>query len=98
MVVALLEENPAMTAELYDRVRERLDLEREPAAGLLFHAAGPAGGSWIAYDVWETPEAWDRFRDDRLMPVVQQVFAAAGLAPPPPHRQEVFELHAMVPR
>ena len=96
MVVALLEENPVMTAELYDRVRERLDLEHRPAEGLLFHAAGPGAGSWVAYDVWETQDAWDRFLEDRLLPVVQEVFRAAGLEPPPPHRQEIFELHAMV--
>ena len=40
MAVALLEENPVMTSELYDQVRQRLDLENNPAAGLIFHAAG----------------------------------------------------------
>ena len=47
-----------MTAELYDRVRQMLDLENNPAAGLIVHAAGPGVGAWIAYDVWESRDAW----------------------------------------
>jgi len=93
MAVALLEENPVMTPELYDQVRRKLDLERNPAAGLIFHAAGVGLESWVAYDVWESRAAWDRFLEDRLQPAVKDVFSAAGLEPPPPHRQEIFELH-----
>ena len=96
MPVALLEENPVMTPDLYDQVRNRLDLEHYPAAGLIFHAAGAGLESWVAYDVWESRAAWDTFLEERLQPAVMEVFTAAGLATPPPHRQEIFELHALV--
>jgi len=96
MAVALLEENPVMTPELYDRVRRRLDLEHDPAAGLIFHAAGVGRDSWVAYDVWESRAAWDRFLEDRLQPAVRDVFSAAGLELPPPHRLEIFELHTLL--
>ena len=96
MPVALLEENPVMTPELYDRVRNMLDLENHPAAGLIFHAAGVGLDSWIAYDVWESRAAWDKFLEERLQPAAKEVFTAAGLETPPPHRQEIFELHALV--
>jgi hypothetical protein len=96
MAVALLEENPVMTRELYDQVRETLDLEANPASGLIFHAAGVGLESWVAYDVWESRAAWDRFREERLQPAVREVFTAAGLNMPPPHRQEIFELHALM--
>jgi hypothetical protein len=96
MPVALLEENPVMTPELYDQVRNRLDHENYPAAGLIFHAAGIGLESWVAYDVWESRAAWDKFLEERLQPAVKDVFTAAGLETPPPHRQEIFELHALV--
>jgi len=96
MPVALLEENPVMTPELYDQVRNRLDLETYPAAGLIFHAAGVGLESWVAYDVWESWAAWDKFLEERLQPAVKEVFTAAGLETPPPHRQEIFELHALL--
>ena len=96
MPVALLEENPVMTPELYDQVRNKLDLETYPAAGLIFHAAGVGLESWVAYDVWESRAAWDKFLEERLQPAVKEVFTAAGLETPPPHRQEIFELHALV--
>ena len=85
-----------MTRELYDQVRERLDLKANPAAGLIFHAAGVGHESWVAYDVWESRAAWDRFLEERLQPAVMDVFTAAGLDMPPPHRQEIFELHALM--
>jgi hypothetical protein len=77
-------------------VRNRLDLENYPAAGLIFHAAGVGREAWVAYDVWESRDAWDRFLEERLQPAVKEVFAAAGLETPPPHRQEIYELHAFV--
>jgi len=85
-----------MTPELYDRVRRKHDLEHNPAAGLIFHAAGVGLDSWVAYDVWESRAAWDRFLEDRLQPAVKEVSDAAGLEPPPPHRQEIFELHTLL--
>jgi hypothetical protein len=96
MPVALLEENPVMTPELYDQVRNKLDLETYPAAGLIFHAAGVGLESWVAYDVWESRAAWDKFLEERLQPAVKEVFTAAGLETPPPHRQEIFDVHALV--
>ena len=77
MAVALLEENPVMTSELYDQVRQRLDLENNPAAGLIFHA-GVGLGSWVAYDVWESRAAWYRFLEERLQPAVEEGLQRRG--------------------
>ena len=73
MAVALLEENPTMTSELYDQARRSL-----------------------TFRVWGSREAWDRFLEERLRPAVEDVFIAAGLEPPPPHRQEIFDLHTLL--
>ena len=51
MAVAMMVDNPEGSQETYDRVRERLGLER-PAGGI-FHVAGPSpNGGWRVIEVF----------------------------------------------
>ena len=64
----------------------------DPPAGVIFHTAGFTGtGLFRIFDVWESEDAWQRFRDERLMPAVQ---AVAQGAPPPV--EYTYELHDFV--
>ena len=55
MAVAMLVDNPEGSQETYERVRERLGLER-PAGGI-FHVASPSpNGGWRVIEVWESEE------------------------------------------
>ena len=78
MAIAMMVDNPEGSQEDYDRVRERLDLEK-PAGGI-FHAAGPSpNGGWRVIEVWESEQDAKRFVKERLLPA----FEAVGAAPPP---------------
>jgi hypothetical protein len=67
MAVAMLVDNPEGSQETYDKVRERLGLER-PAGGI-FHVAGPSpNGGWRVIEVWESEEDAKRFVAARLLP------------------------------
>ena len=47
----------------YDAVRAQLGVEADPPAGMILHTAGfTEGGTFRIFDVWETREAWERFR------------------------------------
>ena len=60
MAVAMMVDNPEGSQETYERVRERLGLER-PAGGI-FHVAGPSpNGGWRVIEVWESDEDAKRF-------------------------------------
>ena len=41
-----------------------------------------------AHRVWESKRDWERFREDRVGPTLDKVFAASGLARPPPRPVE----------
>jgi hypothetical protein len=85
MAVAMLVDNPEGSQETYDRVRERLSLDR-PAGGI-FHVAGPSpNGGWRVIEVWESEEDAKRFVE-RLRPA----FEAVGAPPPPP--PELWPVH-----
>lgn len=48
-------------------------LEGPPPEGLLLHAAGPTDEGFRIIAVWESEEAWERFRSERLGPEAEQV-------------------------
>ena len=66
----------------YDAINRRLGVQDGPPAGLIVHTAGTDGEDFRIVDVWETREAWEAFRDERLMPTIREVLS--GL---PPDRQ-----------
>jgi hypothetical protein len=78
----------------YDAVKERLNVDADPPAGLIIHTAGFTGrGVFRIFDVWESQEDWERFRDERLMPAVQPVIDGGGA---PPSAEYTYELHDVV--
>ncbi len=84
-----------MTAN-YDAVVEKLGTDQNPPDGLVIHTAGfGEDGTFRIFDVWESREHAERFQRERLMPAVQEV--TAGRDAPPPSKDEMYELHHVVP-
>jgi hypothetical protein len=75
----------------YDAIDKRLDLDSDPPAGLIAHAAGFSGNTFRIITIWETAEQKDRFERERLVPTLREVVDRS--APPP--RMETYELHRL---
>jgi hypothetical protein len=58
---------------MYDAVGAALGVDANPPEGLIFHWAGEVDGKWTVSEVWESREASDRFRTERLFPTIKQV-------------------------
>jgi hypothetical protein len=67
-----------MTAEQDQEGLKALGISDTPAEGSRIRMAGPTDGGWRIVSLWDSQEAFDRFRDERLMPMRQQ---AGGPAP-----------------
>lgn len=94
MPVAMLQEMEGMTAEMHDAVAAQLGVEENPPQGMLLHTAGyAADGRFRIFDVWESRDAFERFREERLLPAVRTVVGEEAIAAGPPP-QEVYDLHA----
>ena len=77
----------------YERVQGLVGDDRPD--GLIVHAAGEDGGTWRAVSVWESEDAYRRFRDDKLVPAVGQAFGHdSPMQEPPP--QESFEVKHLI--
>jgi hypothetical protein len=77
---------------MYDAVGAEMDVANDPPEGLIFHWAGEVDGKWTVTNLWETREAYDRFRDERLFPAIRKVFGMDPGSGPQPTVTE-FAVH-----
>jgi hypothetical protein len=79
----------------YDAVASRL--QGEAPDGLIVHTAGwdEERGVFRVLDVWESREHAQRFIDERLMPIVNELLAGRDDAPPP-SKEYYYDLHDVV--
>jgi hypothetical protein len=99
-IVMIQKPPPEMTAESYDAVSQRMDVEHDPPEGMICHSAGQmADGTWRMVDVWESKDAADRFRSERLAPAVMAVASELGMAPGEPDVEyfETYDLQVPAP-
>jgi hypothetical protein len=97
MAIAMVQEFPVepddRSTTNYDAVAERLNVAADPPAGLLIHTAGFTGtGLFRIFDVWESQEDWQRFREERLMPAIQPLMESGGA---PPSADYTYELYSV---
>ena len=58
--------------------------------GQVFHAAGPSTGGWTIMAVHDSKESWERFRDQILVPRMEQGIEGGLVGPP---QETAFEVH-----
>jgi hypothetical protein len=95
MAVAVIqdwvEEETERSTENYDAIIERLE-GQGPVDGLIVHTAGFTGAGFRIFEVWETKGDFDRFRSERLMPMLLEVESGD----PTPPQVTVYELHNVI--
>jgi hypothetical protein len=62
--------------------------------GQMFHAAGPSADGWTVVAIHDSQESWERFRDDMLMPRLNE--GIQGGFPTPP-QETAFTVHNQQP-
>ena len=71
MAVAMFMHWAGVTADQYDAVMARLELDVNPAAGSVLHLAALTDEGLEMCDVWQTEPAFQGFLEHRLLPVVE---------------------------
>jgi hypothetical protein len=90
MTVGLVLDFPGGTKRQYEDLRDRMQLGGYLPPGGQVHTAGPHAGDWRVIDVWENLGAFERFRDEQIVPNA----AGTGLAPP---RMRVLDVDDEMP-
>ncbi len=73
MAIAVFADTLGGTAEQALALQQRMNLPANPPSGALASLAGPFEAGWRVVNVWESQEAWEAFRRDRLEPALQQL-------------------------
>ena len=80
----------------YERVQQAVGEDAPP--GLIYHAAGEIdGGRWQSVSIWESEDDFNRFRDERLMPAVEQALPASMAEGGPPPTESFEAKHVFKP-
>jgi hypothetical protein len=98
MAVAFIQEwkDGAPGTSNYDAVAAKLDAENNPPEGLIAHTAGrDSGGVWRIFDIWQSREQAQRFQEERLMPIVQELMQHRDDMSPP-DTIDMYELHDFI--
>jgi len=81
---------PGGTKEQYEASINAVHPDRGTLpAGQIYHAAGPSQGGWTIVAIHDSKASWEAFRDNILMPRLQQ--GVQGGFPTPPQEQ-AFEV------
>ncbi len=81
--------------QMYDAVGAEMDIESDPPPGLIFHWSGEVDGKWTVTNLWESRDAHDRFREERLFPAIRKVSGMDPADGPQPTITE-FAVHDYV--
>ena len=76
---------------------ERLGIDADKPDGMIVHTAIDEGEAGIRIvDVWESRDAFESFRDSRLLPAIQAVAEEKGVPMEGPPTYEFSEIHHLV--
>ncbi|HEY5171394.1 MAG TPA: hypothetical protein VIK54_06675 [Acidimicrobiia bacterium] len=95
MAFAIIHRFPGGTKENYEAAIAAVHpSDGRLPEGQLFHAAGASPGGWTIMAVHDSKQSWERFRDDILMPRMQQ--GIEGGFPTPPEETEI-DVYKLMP-
>jgi hypothetical protein len=95
MAYGIVHHFPGGTKEQYEASIAAVHPSRDSLPeGQIFHAAGASAGGWTIVAIHNSKESWEQFRDNILMPRLQQGIEG-GFATPP--EEKAFEVYNQLP-
>jgi hypothetical protein len=81
MAVVIVNEMEGGSQDLYDQVNPRVMEGGNLPDGCQLHIAGPYEDGWRVITVWDSEERFQQFRDEKLIPAIQEAGAGDRIAP-----------------
>jgi hypothetical protein len=81
-----------LTSEMYDVVSAKTMPGDELPQGCQLHLAGPVREGWRVIMVWDSREAFEQFREEKLLPVIRELAGGHG----PEIEPEVNPVHKLI--
>ena len=81
MAVVVVNEIEGAGQEFYDQVNPKVMPGGELPDGCQLHIAGPAENGWRVITVWDSEDQFQKFREEKLIPVMQEAGGEDRIAP-----------------
>lgn len=81
MAVVVVNQIPAGDQSFYDEVTARVLPNGQLPEGCQVHIAGPMEEGWRVITVWDSEEQFQQFRNEKLIPAIEEVGRGDVLAP-----------------
>jgi hypothetical protein len=81
MAVVVVNEIEGGSEELYESVNPKVMPDGQLPDGCQLHIAGPYENGWRVITVWESDERFQQFREDTLIPAMQDAGVGERVAP-----------------
>ena len=82
MAIEMRQELVGFTAAQAEAVARLVNAQAKTAPGFIAHASGPIPGGYYVTEFWESREAFERFSDAVIAPLLQQLGVTGPFAPP----------------
>ena len=88
MAVGMLLAGERVSEESYKQLTEAMFgnypmRDDQSPEGLLVHTAGPGDQGWYVYDIWQSPEHFQRFAEEKLRPAMETTGVGGSAQPEP---------------
>jgi hypothetical protein len=88
MAVGMLLTGELVTRDSYRQITEKMFgsypmTQSAAPEGLILHTAGESEQGWYVYDVWESPEHFQRFAEGKLGPAIHELMGEVANPPQP---------------
>jgi len=94
MAYAVVHHFPGGTKEQYEASLAAVHPSKDTMPkGQIFHVAGASAGGWTVVAVHDSKASWEKFRDEILMPRIQQGINGGFSAPP---QETTFEVSTLL--
>ena len=81
MAVVIVNQIEGGTQDFYEQVNPKVMPGGKLPDGCQLHIAGPTENGWRVITVWESDEAFQQFRDDKLIPALRDAGGEERIAP-----------------
>jgi hypothetical protein len=81
MAIVIVNEMHGGSQDLYDKVTDHVMPGGQLPQGCRDHIAGPIEGGWRVITVWESEDQFNQFRNDKLIPALQEAGAGDSVTP-----------------
>jgi hypothetical protein len=82
MAIVMRQELLGLTREQAAAIAAQVNARAKPAPRFIAHASGPMAGGYHVTEFWESREAFERFSDAVIAPLMRQLGVTGPFAPP----------------